>query len=297
MVIFSSAKKIVAVVATFLSAVTLHVNAETISYPNLENAADQYAAGILKLALSKHGTTANLIEQNQLRSNNGELFALANGDVSVVWQETDKQLESEYQAIEVPIFKGLFGYKTLLVRDQDKFSFSSISKVSDLAKLSLGMPRDRQDVEILKANNIEVITSNKQTNLLYMLEGGRFDALPYSVFEAAMYDSTEAKSLNLTTDEHVLLSYANPVYFFVNKDNVQLANQIRAGLAMAIEDGSFERYFASNTLIQSTLNRLALNDRKVIEIDNPNLPSSAPLANAELWFDVSDSSMMTASYP
>ncbi|MCR6651320.1 MAG: hypothetical protein NVV73_07420 [Cellvibrionaceae bacterium] len=56
---------------------------------------------------------------------------------------------------------------------------------------------------------------------------------------------------------------------------------------MAVDDGSFDRYFFENPMIRDVLEKADLKNRKIFELMNPLLPPETPLNNSKLWFDTS----------
>jgi len=84
----------------------------------------------------------------------------------------------------------------------------------------------------------------------------------------------------------VLLIYPTADYYFVNKQNTELAENLRQGLELALADGSFGRLFAAH--FGPAIRRAQLDKRVLIELTNPLLPPQTPLARKELWFNLSD---------
>ena len=72
------------------------------------------------------------------------------------------------------------------------------------------------------------------------------------------------------------------MYFFTSQKRPELAEDIRLGLEASIADGSFETLFQRHH--GATLRRARLDQRQVIELNNPDLPSETPVDRAELWF-------------
>ena len=107
-----------------------------------------------------------------------------------------------------------------------------------------------------------------------MLEGGRFDAFPRGATEA--WAEVEAnKDLSLAVEEHLIIRYPLPTYFFVNKNRIELAQDIEHGLMSALQDGEFDRFFYSSDRVQRFLRRANLQQRKIIDLNNPFLTPEA----------------------
>lgn len=54
------------------------------------------------------------------------------------------------------------------------------------------------------------------------------------------------------------------------------------GLEKARHDGSFDKLF--HQYHDATIKRAGLENRTIIELDNPLLPDETPLGRRELWF-------------
>jgi hypothetical protein len=84
------------------------------------------------------------------------------------------------------------------------------------------------------------------------------------------------------------LHYPAAVYFFVNKQNADLAQRLEKGFAIIQKNGEFDRLFLSNERVKSAINILKSHRRRVIELDNPFFPPSTPLNTPVYWLDVGD---------
>jgi hypothetical protein len=78
------------------------------------------------------------------------------------------------------------------------------------------------------------------------------------------------------------LYYPTAMYYFVNSNNVTLANLIETGLQRALEDGSFDALFY--TTYAPIIAELDMNGRNVLTLENPLLPAETPLNDARLWY-------------
>ena len=72
----------------------------------------------------------------------------------------------------------------------------------------------------------------------------RFDYFPRGLYEVWGEQKVNADK-NLVIEDSLMLYYPAPIYFFVNKKNVALANRIERGLRIAMQDGSFDKLFFS----------------------------------------------------
>lgn len=80
-------------------------------------------------------------------------------------------------------------------------------------------------------------------------------------------------------DPSIVLPYLTADYFFVNKRNPRLVEEIRHGLKIELAEGSFDKLFFrfySNAIVRAQLDK-----RMVIDLANPTLGSDTPLARKE----------------
>jgi hypothetical protein len=132
----------------------------------------------------------------------------------------------------------------------------------------------------LEGNGINVIIGSTYGGLFMMLAGKRFDYFPRSVME--IWGELDENKGTLQIEQRLALHYFYDSYFFVNKRNTKLANDIREGLEKAIADGSFNKLFEEYW--GEAVRKARLNERIVIELFNPLLSPETPSNRPELWY-------------
>ena len=229
-----------------------------------------YMLGLLKLVLSYSEKKYTFTEEAERLSKSAEREAALNGKISVFWGGTSREQESNYLTIPIDGYRGLMGMRFFIIRSQDQQRFSAIKSLDELRSFKLGQGRGWSDIKVLEASNITVERSVKKKGLYYMLEGGRFDAFPRGATEA--WAEAEAnKHLNLAVEKSLIVAYPLPHYFFVNKQQTQLAEDIKTGFRKILADGSFDEYFFSNKRVKTFLSKADLANRTVIALKNPFL--------------------------
>ena len=259
----------------------------TIKVQCVSNDNDKYSYELLKLALSysnnKYQTVVDPAYEKTLARTISEVES---GVTDVMWTATDREKEKVILPIRIPLYKGLFGYRVLLVNKDNLSKFNNIETIDDLRKVTLGQGSSWADTKILEANGFNVVKTMKYPGLMYMVDGGRFDAFPRGVHEPWEEIHTYSK-LNLAVEPRLMLAYKMPFYLFVNKTNTELAADIERGFNQAIADGSFDKHFYANPSVQSAIKYANMRNRKVFELKNPSLPEETPVNRSELWLDVS----------
>lgn len=241
-----------------------------------------YTLQLLELALTKSGVPFRLAPSAESMVQSRSLAELEKGgEITVFWTMTSAEREARLQPVRIPIFKGLIGWRLLMIRAEDKERFARINSLADLRTLVAGQGHDWPDTTILRSAGFTVETGPSYNQFFPMLAARRFDWFPRSCSEIwAEVDAHAAEGL--VVEPHLVIHYPAAVYFFVNRKNTQLAQMITKGLEAARRDGSFDRLFYKfhTPLFQ----RAQLKGRTVIELKNPLLPPETPLGNAALWY-------------
>lgn len=275
-------------VCFLLSSVIVRANDTVIRVNEFNDPNATYAINMLRLALtyidkpyrieisSEDFTQARVNEEVRI----GGLLDLA-------WTSTDAELEETVLPIRIPLFKGLLGYRIMIINKQDQHKFDQVKTLEDFKQITFGQGRTWADTRILEANGFTVIKANKYPSLFHMVEGGRFDAFPRGVHEP-FGELEQRPELDLGVEKNLMIAYKMPFYLFVSKKNSELARDVESGLNQAIADGSFDEAFLSAPSVKDVIEKANMKSRRVFYIDNPTLSKDTPLDRAELWFDPQD---------
>jgi hypothetical protein len=244
----------------------------------------RHAINVIKLGLAKadYDYRLNIIEGDY--SEDRLEKSLTDGDIDISWMATNQKNEDAFLPVRIPIFKGLLGWRVFIVHQDNQHIFDSVNNLADLQRFTLGQGRTWTDTQILRANNLKVETGNYD-GLFMMTDGKRFDAFPRGIHEP-WAEIAQRRDLKLTIDENLIVAYKMPYYLFVSPKKPQLANALRRGLRMAIDDGSFDAMFLNDAFIKKTLAEANVKKRRVIELKNPDLPAKTPLDDASLWLNL-----------
>ena len=243
-----------------------------------------YAKGLLELALSKVPQTYEWDESTGNATETRVVQMLDDGQLDIVWYATTEELEASLQPIRIPIYRGLLGYRVLMIKRGTQQKFDQIKTLEDLQEITLGQGRFWADTDVLTANDLNVVKVLKYDGLFLMLDGDRYDAFPRGVHEP-WQEIEDRPELALEVEKNLLLVYTNPFYFFVGRSNPELARNVEQGLRIAMEDGSFNDYFFNDPTVQDVVNKANLENRTIIRLENPTLPSATPVEERDLWFN------------
>uniref|UniRef100_UPI0030F435CB hypothetical protein n=1 Tax=Paraglaciecola sp. TaxID=1920173 RepID=UPI0030F435CB len=212
-----------------------------------------------------------------------QFISLKNKLLDVMWTMTSIEREQNALPIRIPLLKGLFGYRVLVIRKNQQNEFAAISQLEQLKKLTAIQGYGWADVDILQQNGFKVDVSAWYSSIYKSLDAGFYHYYPRSVLEA-WSELEQYQYGGLMIDEGHLLIYPTAIYFFVDKNNTLLAERLTYGLQQAIADGSFEQHFKQFPQHIDALQKISSQTMQRHYIPNPILPDATPLQDKNLWF-------------
>lgn len=271
-----------------IGSVAATANDKIIRVNDVSDPNSKYAIDMLKLALSYSDKDYRIeIDSTDFTQGRANEEVRSGGLIDVMWTSSSRELEDELLPIRIPLFKGLLGYRIFIIKPDNQPKFDKIKTLEDLKKLEFGQGQTWGDTAILEANGFKVVKTSRYPVLFDMVEGGRFDAFPRGVHEP--FNELAARpDMNLAIEKNLMLAYKMPFYFFVAKENTELARDIETGLNKAIADGSFDKAFMNSASVKDVFEKANMQNRQVFYIDNPTLTSQTPLDRKELWFSPED---------
>jgi hypothetical protein len=206
--------------------------------------------------------------RDQIEGPRGELINLLIANVGV------SALDDGMIHVPVPLDRGLLGTRISFIRADKQAELDKVKTLEDLRHVMLGQGEGWGDVKILQHNGLGVETAPDYLSLLDMLEKGRFVLFPRGATEVtAEFQTYREKHPEMAIDQHLVIRYPNPQYFYVAKNAPRLAERIEFGLKAMLKDGSFDKIYDKH--FAAALAELKLDQRTVIDIENPFLPDWA----------------------
>ena len=106
-------------------------------------------------------------ETNKDISNARILNDVKNNQLDVMWSMTSTQLEQDYKAVYIPLFRGLLGMRVAIVKAQNRELFSSVTSLQDLKRFTAGqftgsVHRELAVLLTPPANDVEVLETESQ---------------------------------------------------------------------------------------------------------------------------------------
>lgn len=161
------------------------------------------------------------------------------GQVDVVVGMSSKERDERLLRVPVPMYKGLFGLRLLVVRRGEAVRWKSVRDLASLRSLELLQGAEWSDTRVLIANGLRVRTAANVPRLYEMLLRGEGDAFPRGATEAC--DEVVWQQQRVEVVPGVMLRYHTDLFFYVRKGDVELAQQLEHGLLKLNQSGAFDR--------------------------------------------------------
>lgn len=204
--------------------------------------------------------------------------------IDIHWAGTSLKREEEFIPIKIPLIKGLLGYRVFIIHKDKLEIFNKIKTFKELQKLTACQGTHWPDTKILENSKIKVIKNTNFELLFLQLSKGRCDYFPRGVNEAYVdMKARENKYPELILYDKIILYYPFPMYFFVNKENKKLANKIKKGLEVMVDNGTLTEYIKNH---ENTKHLFPLNNWRNVttfKLYNPFLSKDTDINNPRLW--------------
>lgn len=207
------------------------------------------------------------------------------GGINVSLFPAQEGLEDKLVPVRIPVDRGLLGYRVMLIRESEQPRFDAVRSLDDLKQFTFAHMSWWEDVAVLKAAGLKVVSGTSYEGLFKMLNAGRFDAFNRSASEIVQEYTVRQKDLpQVAIEKHLLLHYPMPDYFWFSNtvEGRKRAERVGTGLREMIADGSLQALFDEE--FGPLIKRLDLDHRLVIELPNPLLGEGEPLGDAALWY-------------
>lgn len=206
------------------------------------------------------------------------------GEIDVAFFPTSIEREERFLPVRIPMLRGLLGCRVLLIHKDSVPRFEQVNTLDALRQLRGGFGSQWADMSILKANGLPIDGAAQYETLFQMLAAKRFDYFPRGISEAwRELESFGTELPNLVVEPHLALYYPYAVYYFVNRNNPELADRIRRGLEAALADGSFRALFLKYN--QADVERANIARRHILQLANPSLPEATPAIDTSWWLN------------
>ncbi|GHG59279.1 hypothetical protein GCM10010919_01670 [Alishewanella longhuensis] len=180
------------------------------------------------------------------------------------------QREKTLLPVYFPLSRGLLGFRVCLINQGQQQKFDKIHSVDDWikAEILIGQGANWPDVEVLRANNLQVTTNPLPALLFEMLRQQRFDCYARGINEIN-YELALPESAGLQLESKLLLFYPQPAMLFVAPNQPELARRLLLGLEHAWHSGFMAQHFATH--YGSLIKQVQCEQRRLLILKNPAL--------------------------
>ncbi len=192
--------------------------------------------------------------------------------IDVVFLAYTPERARKARMIPIPILQGTIGYRVFIIDKKYKQKFSRIT-LKELKALRAGAGAHWGDTSILEENGFNVVKPLEKSNLFNMLIRDRIDYFPRSFIEAPI----EVEQLNqmvgeerFIVEETKAFFYEFPIYYYVHKENEQLAKRIEAGFKKAQRLGIIKTRFRK--YYEKELREANFENKTVFRLPNTHFP-------------------------
>lgn len=239
-----------------------------------------YFPRLLELALIKTEAIDgpfNIVTTSYLYTSARTIAELKYGrSVNVIWTSPSDDREKELLPIRISLLHGLNSYRVFLIRKEDQKKFNEVRSLNDLRNFKAGSVSNWPDTKVMRNSDLSVVTSAHYNLLFVMLAGKRFDYFPRGLYEVWDEQRVHADK-DLVVEETLMFHYPAPIYFFVNRKDIKLADRIERGLKIAIEDGSFMELFLSFPGFRKGHEELSNKNRRIFDLNDQQAPLTPTL--------------------
>lgn len=203
--------------------------------------------------------------------------------IQITFVPTNEMREELFRAVPFPLDQGLLGLRLLLIKEENQKHFDLLRNETELREKMLGgFNTNWSDYDIYQHNGFKVLPATKYETLFKMLESGRFDYFSRGLIEIwSELENFKNQYPDLRIENRFAFYYNMPVYFFVHKDDEQLAQRIEIGLKRLHAGGAFSRLFLS--YYGEQIARAKLDQRQIITLKNPKTQTRIPVEKPFWW--------------
>ncbi|GGP99054.1 hypothetical protein GCM10009410_36170 [Shewanella ulleungensis] len=243
---------------------------------SVDNTSYQYYVDLLQLVLdttSDEYGPADIVTLESSLSQSRGFFMLKNEQLDVYWAGTSIARERDYLAVTVPLVGGLLGNRVPVIMRNRLSEFAKITTAEQLQKMVACQGSQWPDSDILEFNGYRVERVISFSLMYTMLEQQRCDYFPRGINEAHAEVDTQGHETLMVYDE-LILRYPLPMYFFVNKQNLLLAQRLTEGLLLLVNNGKLTEFIMHHPTTASIFPLSRYQHSRVISLENAILPAN-----------------------
>lgn len=244
-----------------------------------------YYVGLLRLALVRgaQGRTPPRVVQGGPPEQQPAVEQMILGrQVDITWMGANSERMDKLRVIAIPLDRGLFGYRRLLVRKNSLARFFAVKDLAGLKTLQACQVMGWPDTDIMRRAGLKVQLNPSLDNAYQQLASNHCDYFPRAYIELDTELSQRQKLYpELVVYQGLLLHYPYSLFYFVRKEDEPLARWIEAGLNLMVFKGEISDYMQNHPLTRGYFPlKQAPN---IISIANSQLPEGLDTQDARFW--------------
>lgn len=234
-----------------------------------------YSTALLQLALEKTRPEYGDYRLNPIPPRNyaRALKALVDNDYPNLVIETSYEQALTHNVsltfINFPMDLGVLGYRVCFMNPKLKAAGVKLDSLKALSKYSFVHGVGWADTLIFRHNGLKVREIDNYDSIFLMVIGGRVDFFCRGINEILGEIEQFSQLNNLVIDDHFMLVYPLPRFFYLNSQSSVAKERIEAGLKKAYADGSLQVLWKAH--YHTSLDYVRIKGRKIIAMKNPLL--------------------------
>lgn len=256
---------------------------------------DSFFVQVLHLALSANGGEHSIKTFEHPVTQSRTLRELQDGKFNIFYSGYAASRERDFIQVNIPLSRGLLGYRFLAIRTSNAGIFQSIRSKADFQHLmTLGANSSWPDTDIMRAAGLDVVTAPTEA-LWPMLRRNRFLAFPRGMSEALPEIRREGAEPGnpLILEPRFMLAYRYDSFFYVPKNQPHLAAIVENGLRAAYDNGSYMKLFEAHPVIQAAFEEIRARPRTVFWIDTPDMSERTRNIPDRYWLSPAETDGLT----
>jgi ABC-type amino acid transport substrate-binding protein len=242
---------------------------KTVGPQSEHDASHDYFIQLLRLSLNEGGNLLPLeIIEHQAQARAIQL--LRDTDIyDILWTGQSNERDEMLLEIPIPLFLGGLGIRGAIIKKSFLPIYQNAQSISDLKGYLACQGQHWPDADKLEYTGINVVRVLHFDSMLKMVNLGRCDYLPLSIFEGEgelQKVKSDYPSLVFNTD--VLFQYEQKMFFYVKRKDQKLAQQVELGLKLLKDSGRLLQFMENHPLTRLAFPLSKYKNSTIIPLDN-----------------------------
>ena len=140
----------------FLNANSIKIMPPKSEFDTVHNYYFELLKKVLQVTELKYEKT-NIVFSNKMEQGRAFVYLEKGKFLDIHWAGTSKKREKELKAIKIPLFKGLLGFRKLIILEDNVEKFDEVNTLEDLKKYKACQGTHWPDTKILENAKIQIM--------------------------------------------------------------------------------------------------------------------------------------------